>query len=451
MTTRPLANKSTKALIAGAVKSLFGQMIPTWGYYTVPPGPFGLRNFMGWGGSSNYARQNVTVDTTLQLSAAWSCIRLLSETVATLPAIVYRDLPFDARAAAKDYFLYPILHDRPNADHTAVEFWEGVVMSLCCWGNAYARKNMLGGRLVSLDPWSAECVTVYRDPDTRVLGYRYRDPITKEFYDVPESQVFHVRGFGPCADEGLSPISFARQSLGLAMSENQVAATTFANGARPSGVLKIDQVIRNEQQRAEIQENIVRPFVGAVNGGGVMLLEGGMDFKPVSMNLADVQLLQTRQFSIEEICRWFRVPPMMIGHMERSTSWGTGLEQQNAGFLIYALRPYLTRIEQAISRQLIPVEDRDTYHPEFKVDALLRADSAVRVANYATLVQNGIMTRNEVRRLENLPPLPGGDLATAQSQNVPLGQTAKPQIETTSVQQNPKNQPNPQQERRTLQ
>jgi HK97 family phage portal protein len=145
------------------------------------------------------------------------------------------------------------------------------------------------------------------------------------------------------------------------------------------------------------------------------------------MNPEDAQMLETRKFNIEEICRWFRVPPFMIGHTEKSTSWGTGLEQQMIGFLTFALRPYLTRIEQAIKRSLIPAEERDSVFAEFKVDGLLRADSAARWSTYQIAVMNGIMTRNEVRGLENLPPHDSADDLTVQSQNVPLGTEPTPQ------------------------
>ena len=146
-----------------------------------------------------------------------------------------------------------------------------------------------------------------------------------------------------------------------------------------------------------------------------------MEFQPLSMTPQDAQMLETRSFQIEEICRWFRVPPFMIGHTQKSTSWGTGLEQQQIGFLTFALEPYLERIEQAIRRSLIAPEERRTIFAEFKVEKLLRADSAARAAFYATMVTNGIMSRNEARGLENLPFMPGADELTAQAQNVPVG------------------------------
>lgn len=367
-----------------------------------------------------YTGQNVTVDAAMQLSTVWACVRLISETVATLPLMLYRTDSNDARTVAADDPLYGLIHSTPNADNTAVEFWEGMVLSLCLWGNAYARKDLLGGRLVSLTPLQADSMVVARG-SSGALEYRYTDSKGRKTYR--EDQILHVRGFGGSGDMGLSPVSFARQSIGAAMSTDQLTGSMFANGARPSGILTVENNgVLTPEQRQQFQENIVAPFIGSEKAGGIMVLEAGVKFQPVTMTPEDSQFLQTREFQVEEICRWYRVPPFMVGHTQKSTSWGTGLEQQLIAFLTFSLKPYLTRIEQAISRSLILPEQRAILKPEFKVEGLLRTDSAARSAFYAIMVSNGIMTRNEVRRLENLPPLPGGDELTVQAQNVPLGE-----------------------------
>jgi HK97 family phage portal protein len=370
-----------------------------------------------------YTGQNVTVDAAMQLSTVWACVRLISETVATLPLMLYRTDSNDARSVAADDPLYGLIHSAPNADNTAVEFWEGVVLSLCLWGNAYARKEMLGGRLVAMTPLQADKMVVARNT-SGALEYRYADSKGRAVYR--EDQIFHVRGFGGSADVGLSPVSFARQSIGAAMATDELTGAMFANGARPSGVLTVDNNgVLTPEQRAQFQENVVAPFIGSAKSGGVMVLEAGVKFQAVSLTPEDSQFLQTRAFQVEEICRWYRVPPFMVGHTEKSTSWGSGLEQQLIAFLTFSLKPYLTRIEQAISRSLVAPEQRQTLKPEFNVEGLLRTDSAARAAFYAIMVQNGIMTRNEVRRLENRAPLPGGDELTVQAQNVPLGEQPK--------------------------
>lgn len=365
--------------------------------------------------------KSVTVDTAMQLATVWACVRLISETVATLPLLVYRKDASGARTVASDDPLYGLLHDSPHADYTAVEFWEGAVASLCLRGNAYAEKiRGSNGRLIALEPLRGDLMNVVRNRNG-AREYRYHDP--RGLRVLSEDDVFHIRGFGSGGDEGLSPIAMARHSLGFAMATDETAARMFANGVRPTGVLTIDQVLKAEQREA-LKKNIVEPMVGSEKAGGVFVLEAGMKFQPVTINPVDAEMLATRTFQVEEICRWFRVPPFMVGHTQKSTSWGTGLEQQQIGFLTYALRPYLTRIEQAVRRSLIPAARRGSLFAEFKVEGLLRADSAARSQYYATMVQNGIMTRNEVRALENLPPKPNADELTAQSQNVPLGQPA---------------------------
>jgi HK97 family phage portal protein len=369
--------------------------------------------------------KSVTVDAAMQLSTVWACVRLISETVATLPLMLYRDQGSSGRVIASDDPLYALLHSAPNADFTAVEFWEGVVLSLCLWGNAYAKKEMMGARLVALTPLLADRMIVART-QSGALEYRYSDSKGRAVYR--EDQIFHVRGFGGSADTGLSPISFARQSLGTAMAADEMAGALFANGMRPTGILTVEQVL-DPIQRTQVRENIVAPLIGSDKAGGVMVLEAGMKFLPITMTPEDSQFLQTRAFHIEEICRWFRVPPFMVGHTEKSSSWGTGLEQQLIAFLAFSLKPYLARIEQAVSRSLVPVTQRHILKPEFKVEGLLRTDSAARSAFYAIMVQNGIMTRNEVRRLENLPPLSGGDELTVQSQNVPLSHNGGPPLD----------------------
>jgi HK97 family phage portal protein len=382
---------------------------------------FGLTDTSNWKlayPANSASGKSVTVDGALQLATVWACVRLLSETVATLPFMLYKTAADGGRTVAGDDPIYELIHDAPNADYTAVEFWEGVVLCLCLWGNAYAKKEMLGNRLVALTPLRCDWMVVKRNRQG-AREYHYHDPKGLKVWS--EDEVFHVRGFGGAGDVGLSPITFARQSLGTAMATDELAGTMFANGARPTGILTVDQVLKPEQ-RKQLQDNIVAPFVGSENAGGVMVLEAGLKFQAVTMTPEDTQFLETRSFHVEEICRWFRVPPFMVGHTEKSTSWGSGLEQQLIAFLTFALKPYLSRIEQAVSRSLIPAAQRKALKPEFKVEGLLRTDSAARSAFYAVMVQNGIMTRNEVRRLENLPPLPGGDDLTVQSQNVPLGQ-----------------------------
>jgi HK97 family phage portal protein len=362
------------------------------------------------GGEPTDSGEPVSVDSAMQLATVWACVRLISETVATLPLFLYRKGDKDSRTVAVDEPLYTVLHDSPHADFTAVEFWEGVVASLCLWGNAYAEKQYAAGRLIGLEPLRCDLIEVVRDRNGARV-YRYHDP--KGRRELSEDQVFHVRGFGNGGDVGLSPISFARHSLGTAKAADKTSAKMFANGIRPTGVLEMDQVLKPDQ-RQMVKDNIVAPLAGSANAGGVFVLEAGMKFHAVTINPHDAEMLASRGFHVEEICRWFRVPPVMVGHGEKQTSWGTGVEQQMIGFLTFALRPYLTRIEQAIRRSLIPPEQRGTLYAEFAVEGLLRADSASRADFYSKALGSGgspaWMTVDEIRGLENWPAK-GGDAA----------------------------------------
>jgi len=360
-------------------------------------------------------------DAALQIAAVWACIRLIAETISTLPMLVYRSQADGGRKVDKDHPLFSLLHDSPHYDFTAVEFWEGIAASLCVAGNAYAEKLYISPRsasnpfprIVALLPLSADTVEVFR---TERGARRYRIH-GKRQREIAEEDMFHVRGFGNGGDEGLSPISYARHTLNGARATSNSSAKLYSGGMRYQGVLKMATGLTAEQ-RPQARRNILDPILE----GGSGILEHGMEFQSLSMSAQDAQMLETMSFQIEEICRWFRVPPFMIGHTQKSTSWGTGLEQQNIGFLIYSLRPYLSRIEQSIRRSLMSPIDRKSLTAEFKVEGLLRGDSAARMTTYATAVQNGIYTRDEVRGWENMPPKGGiADELTVQSQNIPLG------------------------------
>jgi len=358
--------------------------------------------------------KSVTPDTAMQLSTAWGCVRLLSETIGTLPMGVFERAGGD-KGPAPDYPLFDLLHDSPNADQTAAEFWEGMVACLCLWGNGYAEKEMMGDRLVSLTPLRPDLMTVRRVNGRRV--YRYAAP--EGVREMDEDRIFHLRGFGVGGDVGLSPISYARQTMGAAMAADEVAAKVFGSGLQVAGFIDSGQPKLSPDQRSDIAALFER-FMGSSNAGKLMVLEAGMKFLPLGLNPEDAQLLATRAFHVEEICRWFRVPPFMVGHTEKSSSWGTGLEQQMIGFLTFSLRPYLTRIEQAVKKQLIPPAERRRYFAEFNLEGLMRADSQGRAALYNAFAQNGIMDRNEIRAKENLPLRDGAGALTVQSNLVPL-------------------------------
>ncbi len=360
-------------------------------------------------GDSTPSGTAVTAEKALKLSAVWACVRLRAETISTLP-LHLRD--GDGNIAS-DHPLYAILHDCPNADMSAVEFWQAMTVSQDLWGNAYARifRNSVGN-VIALEPMDSESMTVARLEDG-ALQYRYCKGGKTTKY--AETEILHFKGFSLDGLVGLSPIRYAADTLGGQMDANSSAAREFKNGLKAGGFLKTGERVLTEKQRADLKAGLFE-FSQPENAGKMMVLEAGMDVagSSVRINPADAQLLESRYFGIEEICRAFSTPPPLIGHTNKASSWASSMESINMGFLTYAVNPMLVRYEQTITRKLLKPAERSLYRPKFSVEGLLRADSAARAAFYNQMLQNGVMSRNEVRRLENLPPVDGGDVLTVQ-------------------------------------
>lgn len=373
------------------------------------PGQGGYWPINGAGWSHN--------NTAMQIGTAYSCGRLLSTTVGTLPLHVYRRADDGLRTDARDNRLFGLLHDSPNADQTALEYLEGLMLDLLFSGDHIAEKvTNVNGDIVSLNPLDPRQVTVRRrDDGVRIYTWSANGKSREE----PESVMFHIRGFGGNQLRGASVISYGAGTLDRARNVDAAADGVFSRGLRPSGVFEIEKFL-DEEKFAQFQERVTSKYVGADNLGRPMLLEGGTKFTSMQMNGDDAQLLESRKFSVEEICRLFGVPPFMVGSSDSSSNWGTGIEQQLLGFQKFTLTPWLRRIEQAISQQLIPVKDRGKIYAEFNLDGLLRADSEGRSKFYSEMSMIGAMTVNEIRAKENLPAIDGGDVARVQMQNVPL-------------------------------
>lgn len=370
--------------------------------------------------ADGYAGEPVTEASVLAISAAWACVNLVAGTIASLPLMVYRPAG-GGRDVAGDHPLYRLIHDSPNYDQTALEFWEYACAAIELRGNFHALIERSGSRIVALTPIFAP-VDARRERDGAI---RYRWSEDGRSYDLGDRDVFHVRGFGGTPLSGLSTLAVGRNAFSLATAIDRAAGTTFRNGMRPSGVISFDKFLTPEQ-RTIAETRLTEKYVGAMNAGKPMVLEGGWKWSSLSISPDDAQMLESRGFSVEEVCRFFGVPPHMIGHTTKSTSWGTGLEQQSIGFQRYALRRRLKRIEQAISKQLLTQEDRARgIVVEFNLEGLLRGDSAARSTFYGAALNNGWMTINEVRALENLPPVPGGDVPRMQMQNVPITDAGK--------------------------
>lgn len=359
-----------------------------------------------WFGTSSSGKV-VTADKAIQLSAVWACVRLLSESISTLPLKIYVRQPDGSRKAATDHPAYSILCRRPNSEMTPSRFMLMVVASICLRGNAFIEKKFIANRLVSLVPLLPQNMVVKR-LTTGALEYKYTENGNERV--IPVKNIMHIRGFGLDGVCGMMPMKTGRDVIGSAMAVEESAAKIFEQGLQSSGFLTADKAL-NEEQR-EVLRKYMEKFTGSKNAGKIMVLEGGLKYQGVTMNPEDAQMLESRSFSIEEICRWFRVPPFMVGHTTKQSSWASSLEGMNLQFLTHTLRPLLVNIEQEIGRCLLDSDDE--VFAEFSVEGLLRADSAGRAAYYTSALQNGWMSRNDVRRLENMPPIEGGDIYTVQ-------------------------------------
>ena len=363
------------------------------------------------------AGQTVNVRTALQVSAVWACVRLLSQTISTLSLDIMERQRDGTWAPARDQRLQFIVDDMPNADSTASVFWEAVIAAMLLQGNGVAeRRYDAGGRLIALEflPWSK--LTVNKRLDGTRQWLLTENGIQRE---IAESRIFRVAGFTLNGDWGLSAIEYGAAVFGGAMAAANSANSTFEKGLAPTIGFKYSNFLKKEQ-REEFRETFEN-MAGAINAGKPVLMEGGMDAVTIGIKPSDAQLLESRAFSIEEICRWFGVPPHMVGHSEKSTSWGSGIEQQMIGFLTFTLRPLLKRVEGAISKDLMTAAERTRLKARYNVEDLLRTDSKTRGEFLRLMVSEGIMTRDEARLKENLKPK-GGNAAvlTVNSANMPI-------------------------------
>lgn len=380
--------------------------------------PVDLRNEEFWSQfGGNAVGQAINEKTVLQLSTVWACARLIAETISTMPLNIYETTGPGTRRVASDHQLQLIVHDQPNNDSTACVFWEAFVVSMLLQGNGFAEKKYIGTRLVALHFLVPGRLAVTKSA-RGMRQYRYTDTDGTQ-REIAPSRIFRVPGFTINGDWGLSAIQYGAQVFGSAMAAQTAANSIFEKGLQPTVAFTIDRVLKPEQR--EDFRKMLKTVTGALNAGESPLLEAGMTATNIGVNPNDAQLLETKQFSVEEICRWFRVPPHMVGHVSGSTSWGTGIEQQMLGFLMFTLRPWLNRIKQGISKDLIAPAERLRLYAEFNVEALLQADSKGRAEYLGAMVDKGLMTRDEGRAKENLPPKGGNaDVLTVNSAQMPL-------------------------------
>lgn len=368
--------------------------------------------------STSASGQLVTVDSTMQLSTAWACVRLIAETIATLPLNLYQKTP-RGRVPAVGHRLFSVLHSRPNSKTTAAQHWEATVASMLLRDGAYSEVLRYDGQVVGLKFLVRDRLT----KDARAQVYRYLDPDTNRYREIAVRDVFKIPGFTLDGENGLSAIQYGANVFGSSLAAEEAAGAKFKNGLATTVALEYPQLLKADQRneaRASLQQ-----LSGAANAGKGIVLESGVKAHVVGISPVDAQLLESRQFGVEEICRWFRVPPVMVGHAN-VTAWGTGIEQITLGFLTFTLTTWLTRIEQAINSQLLAPEEEGRYYAEFVVEGLLRGDSKARAEFYQSMLQNGVYNRDEVRAKENLPPIPqGGQVHTVQSNLISLADIGK--------------------------
>lgn len=351
-------------------------------------------------------------DKALQIAAVWACVERISKTVATLPLFVYRDRN-GARDLARGSNLWGVLHDSPNARMTPAEFWTAMVMNLLLRGNAYARiERDARGEAYALWPMAADQVEL-RILDDGSSVYLYR--IENDVAVLAADNVLHVKEMGN-GTIGLARMDYMRATTTESANAQAQASKLFSAGGKPTGVLMVDNVLTSAQ-RAAIQANFAEMQAGTT--GRLFVLEANMTYSQLSLTPEDQQLLESRQFSVEEIARWFGVPSVLI-NQSNVTAWGSGIDSLIEGFYKLTIRPLVVAIEQALTKRVLTPAQRATLSVEFSLEGLLRSNLKDRAEIYAKLVQNGLKTRNECRQLENDPPIPGGDELTAQTNLAPL-------------------------------
>ena len=374
------------------------------------------------GGSTS--GKNVTERTAMQMTAVYSCVRILSEAIAGLPLHVYKYKQDGGKEKALDHPLYRLLHDEPNPEMSSFVFRETLMTHLLLWGNAYAQIIRNGkGEVIALYPLMPNRMTVDREANGQLV-YEY----TKQNEDAPTmkgttvklkpTDVLHIPGLGFDGLVGYSPIAMAKNAIGMAIACEEYGAKFFANGAAPGGVLEHPGTIKDPQR---VRESWQSTFGGSGNSNKIAVLEEGMKYTPIGISPEQAQFLETRKFQINEIARIFRVPPHMVGDLEKSSF--SNIEQQSLEFVKYTLDPWVIRWEQSMMRSLLSIDDKQEYFVKFNLEGLLRGDYQSRMNGYAIGRQNGWMSANDIRELENLDRIPedqGGDLYLINGNMLPM-------------------------------
>lgn len=377
-------------------------------------------------------------DSAMQISTVYACVSLLSRVISSLPLMIYENQPDGRRKLARDSRLWMVLHSRPNDVMTPRDFWSTMIMHWAMRGNAYAQIiRDSSGDLVSLWPLSPDQTEVFVDRNGQV-AYKYQKD--GQTYILGPDDVLHIKDIGNGLI-GLSKLSFMSSSVKEATETQRFATSNAENFGKPSGILTVDHILKSKNKDGVNERERIRDSLTDFRTGGsskIIVLEADMKFNAVTLTPEESQLIENRRFSVEEICRWFGVPPVLIG-ASGATTWGSGISEITSGFVKFTIGPMLVSIEQALQSRVFSLEERMTMQAEFSLDALMRGDITSRYQAYATAVQNGFKTRNEVRQLENDEPVEGGDVLTAQTNLAPLdklGQvTGGSQTQITDIKQ----------------
>ncbi len=367
--------------------------------------------------------KSVTAQTAIQLSTVYACVRVISETVASLPLGVY-EATDDGNLKAGDHPLYHLLHDEPNAEMTSFVFREVMLAHLLLYGNSYSQIIRSGkNTVVGLYPLLPDHMDVDRDSKGN-LTYTYTTSDGKTVVIKPQD-ILHIPGLGFDGIIGYSPIALEKNAIGLGIASEEYGSKFFSNGARPSGILTHPNTVKNPKA---VRESWNSAYGGSSNSNRVAILEEGMTFTPLSIPNNEAQFLETRKFQVDEICRIFRVPPHLVGNLEHATF--SNIEHQSIDFAVHTIRPWLVRIEQSMNRALFTDQETGRFYVQFNIDGLMRGDYKSRMEGYAIARQNGWMSANDIRALENQNPIPkeeGGDAYLVNGNMIPITTAMKAQ------------------------
>lgn len=353
--------------------------------------------------------------TAMQTTAVYACVRILAEAVASLPLHVYEYQDDGGKKLVHDHPLYYLLHDEPNPEMTSFVFRETLMSHLLIWGNAYAQIIRDGaGRVLGLYPLLPDKMEVQRD-DKGNIYYVYsrnsdENPMFKDYGNIKlkAEDVLHIPGLGFDGLIGYSPIAMAKNAVGMTLACEEYGASFFANGANPGGVLEHPGVLKDPSKVRESWNSVYR---GVNNAHKIAVLEEGMKYQQIGIPPEEAQFLETRKFQINEIARLYRIPPHMVGDLDKSSF--SNIEQQSLEFVKYTLDPWVIRWEQSLQRSLLLPGEKGKYFIKLNVDGLLRGDYQSRMNGYAVGRQNGWFSANDIREMENMNPIPdeeGGNL-----------------------------------------